>query len=71
MFLENPFYRVGVAKAMVKCNTVGKITADSSYTAIDQEVKEASERSLKGGRWIQGWEMMVSIVEHFCRLCWK
>lgn len=48
VFLENPFHRLGVAKAMVKCNTTGQIIADSSYTAIDQEVKEASERSLKG-----------------------
>lgn len=41
---------------------------------LDLEVKEASERSLWGGsRRIQGCEVagLVSVVQHFCRLCWE
>lgn len=51
----------------IKRNTVGQITVGSSYTTLDLEVKEASERSLWSGEAggskparLQGWCLWFS-----------
>ena len=44
--MENSFHRVGVIEATG--NTMGQVTVGTSYTTVDQKVKEASERSLTG-----------------------